>query len=425
MSIIRSIYRKAESYILSRADERTLSVAAESKRTNALSGQLQYESVNLMAQSLENLKMAVALATDPEEPDFSQLSEVYRNLLIDNHLGSVIDTRLLHAQRAPFKIVDEKGQENEELTDLFQRPWFEDFRRLTVFSRFQGRTLVELYELNDLGELEYIDEIPQGYFNAKKGIILKEPGAQTGWKYKEGLFEPHYLQVGKDRELGMLMQMAPAILAKKLGMGAWQDFIDKYGVPPLFITTDRSDPTRQKELLEAGLNFKRTNVLVGQGNEKFEVGQTGGVSKADTYDLLVLRINSEISKRVLGGTSLTDEKSFVGSAEIQYRLAKDRFESDKLLVKNVINMKLFPKLVHLSPVYGPLQNHYFEWDDENWEAKKEAAEMAVKLAQQFEVDPEWVEQQTGVPILGLKQTTGLKDTKGPTARYLKKKSFRH
>lgn len=345
---------------------------------------------------------AVSMATDRDNPQFSALSDLYKNMLLDNHLSSLIDSRILFCQRSPFKIVDEKGNENEDLTYLFERNWFEELVRLIMMSRFQGRTLIELFEVNELGELETVDEIPQSHFNVSKKIITKEDGDTDGWAYIDSIFENYYIQVGKDYDLGMLNQMAPAVLAKKLGMGAWQDYVDKFGVPPLFITTDRMDTNRLKELFEAGQNFKRNNFMVGQGNEKFEIGTTGGVSSSDTFDLLVDRINSEIAKRIIGGSGLSDEKAFVGSSEIQFKLAKDRFESDKLFVKNIVNSKVFPRLVKLSPVYAPLANHYFDWDAQEMMTKKEIADLAVLLGQVYEVDPEWVEQQTGVPIIGFR-----------------------
>lgn len=127
---------------------------------------------------------------------------------------------------------------------------------------------------------------------------------------------------------------------------------------PLFITTDREDDTRLQQLFEAAKNFKSNAFMVGRGQEKFEVGNTGN-GNPDNFDKLIERANSEISKRILGGTGLTDEKAYVGSSEIQYKLAKDRFDSDKLLLKNVINQQLFPRLMKISPVYAVLQNHYF------------------------------------------------------------------
>jgi hypothetical protein len=49
-----------------------------------------------------------------------------------------------------------------------------------------------------------------------------------------------------------------------------------------------------------------------------------------------------------------------------------------------------------------LSNHYFEWDNAEIRTSKETAELVNILGNQFEIDPEWVEQQTGVPILGQK-----------------------
>ncbi|RLZ08587.1 phage portal protein family protein [Faecalibacter macacae] len=404
MEFFKNIYQKAESYFLGRADESALRVAAVSKGGGiSTSSQINYEAENMMSKSLKDWQTAIMLATDREEPNFADLSSLYNNLLLDNHLSSVIDTRILFCQRSPFKIVDEKGNENEELSYLFERTWFDDFVRLVLMSRFQGRTLIEAFDLNEEGELKEVNEIKQGYFNVKKGIITKEIGDTKGWPYREGNLQPYYLQVGKDYDLGMLAQMAPAILAKKLGMGAWQDYVDKFGVPPLFITTDRIDNNRLKELYNAAINYKRNNFMIGQGNEKFEVGNTGGVSSSDTFDLLVERVNSEVSKRVLGGAGLTDEKSFVGSTEAQMKLANDRFESDKLLVKNIINGEFRQKLIKLSPIYAPMQNHYFEWDNQEAMSKADMADLINKMSQNYIIDPEWAEQQTGVPIIGVRE----------------------
>lgn len=404
MGIFDNIKNKMAAYFINNADERVLRVAAELKSPQKVSGRIIQNPETMMAKELRDWISAVAIATDRDDPQFGMLSDLYQNLLLDNHLSSLIDSRILYCQRSKFKIIDDKGNENKELTFLFERPWFEELIRLILLSRFQGRTLIEIFETNELGELETVDEIPQSHFSVRNKIIVKEEGDTNGWPYADGILSNYYLQVGKDYDLGMLAQMTPAILAKKLGFGAWQDYLDKFGVPPLFITTDRMDSNRLKELYEAGTNFKRNNFMIGQGNEKFEIGNTGGVSSSDTFDLIIERINSELAKRILGGSGLSDEKAYVGSSEIQFRLAKDRFESDKLLVKNILNSKVFPRLVKLSPVYKALEKHYFEWDNQESMTKMEIADLVVKLGQTFEIDPEWVEQETGVPILGFKQS---------------------
>lgn len=396
------IYNSVENAVINNASLGKLRVAMATK-DNAPSRSLERQAQTMQAQTLAQWKTAVQMATDPEEPDRSSLQTLYENLMLDNHLASVIDSRILFCQRSPFKIVNEKGEENLELSWLFERTWFEDFVRMTLLSRFHGNTLLELYDLDELTkELLNVNQIPMAHYNTKKGIILKTPGDQKGWPYKEGALMPYYVQVGKDDELGLLAQMAPIVLAKKLGLGSWLDYVEKYGVPSLFITTDREDDQRLNQLFEAASNFKSNGFMVGRGNEKFEIGKDTGGGNADNFDKLIERANTEISKRVLGGSGVTDEKSFVGSAEIQFRLTKDRFESDKLLVKNVINQQLFPRLLKISPVYSVLNGHYFDWDNSESYSAKEIAEIANILGTQFELDPEQISEKTGFKILGQK-----------------------
>lgn len=399
---LKQVYTSALNAALKRIPDNWLKVEMAT-RDKSPSKNLERQAETMQAQTLAEWKTAVQMATDPEEPDRSALQTLYSNLLLDNHLSSVIDSRILYCQRSPFKIVNEKGEENLELSWIFERTWFEDFVKFALMSRFYGNTLLELYDVDPItNELANVDAIPMAHYNTKKGIIMKSPGDQKGWPYKEGAYAPFYIQVGKDADLGLLTQMAPIVLAKKLGLGSWLDYVEKYGVPSLFITTDREDDNRLNQLFEAAQNFKSNGFMVGRGNEKFEVGKDTGGGNADNFDKLIERSNTEISKRVLGGSGVTDEKSFVGSSEIQFRLTKDRFESDKLLVKNVINQQLLPRLMKLSQVYAPLANHYFEWDNSETFSSKEIAEMANLLGSQFELDPEQISEKTGFKILGQK-----------------------
>lgn len=411
--MLKHLYKKAESFFLERANPQILRAVAELKnaRGGALSHTITHTAETISAKSLDDWKMAVLMANDQENPNKLFLYQLYENLKLDNHLVSVIESRILHSQRSNFKIVNDKGDENEELSKLFGRTWFEDFIYSALWHEYEGTKLLELFTLDANGELAEITEIPMSNFNTKKGIITKENGDENGWDYRKGKYANYYIQIGKDKELGVLSQMAPTILAKKLAMGAWLDFVEKYGIPPLFITTEREDDRRMNELWDMASNFKAANFMIGRGAEKFEIPNITTTNAQQVFDSLIERANSEISKRILGGTGLTDEKGFVGSVEIQYQLAKDRFESDKLFLKNLINQELIPRLIKLSPVYAPLENHSFEWDNaEVFDANK-LADLVVKLGTQFHIDPEYIERKTGIPILGVKEQGAISNIK--------------
>lgn len=417
------IYRIAEAFFLGNASYTQLnSLVASGKRSNTSmpSGLMNHSATMMRVEDLNSWKTALMLATDPDNPDKQNLKALYDNMKLDNHLGSVIETRISKTQQSPFKLEHKTTKErNEDAETLFKTLWFQDFIKFVLESKFEGTKLIELFQTDEEGKLSEITEIPQSHFNPKKGIILKEPGQPTGTDYKNGNLSNYYIQIGKDyKDLGTFALIAPIILAKKLGLGSWLDFIEKYGVPPLFVTTDREDDDRLLELFEMATNFKANNFMIGRGNEKFEIPNITSTNSQEAFDGLIKRADNEISKRFLGGTGLTDEKGFVGSVEIQFEFAQFRFTSDKLLVSYVVNEKLIPLLVKLSPVYSFLKDYRFEWDDEDEMTVDKLLKIVEKLGIYFDFDPEQIEQITGLKILGVKSATPAE----PTAPASKKKA---
>lgn len=386
--------------------EDRIQAAIKQPSSGPLSSVVEGQAVMMSAKTVEDWKLAVMAATDPDNPDWSLLFQLHDNMWLDDHLASVVESRILHTKSHPFKLVNDNDEENTELNWLLERPWFYDLIELALMSKFRGRKMLEMYEIHTdgdyIGELKTIAEIQQPYFNTKKGIIIKRSGDTTGFNYQEQPYKGFYVQIGKDMDLGMFTWMAPIVLAKKLGMGAWLDLIDKYGVPPLFINTDREDEGRLRQLFSAAMKFKRNNFMITRGNEKIEVPTMGGNSIAP-HESLQKRGDELISKRVLGGTGLTDEKGFVGSVEIQYKLAKDRFNSDKLFFEYFFNAEIKPRLVNLSPVYAGLKDHYFKWDNTEVLSVKELIDAIVNLGSLYDIDIEWVAKMTGIPVTGIKQ----------------------
>ena len=404
------IYRIAEAFFLGNASYTQLnSLVASGKRSNTSmpSGLMNHSATMMRVEDLNSWKTALMLATDPDNQDKQNLKALYDNMKLDNHLGSVLETRIAKTQQSPFKLSHKTSKErNEDAETLFKTLWFQEFIKIVLESKFEGTKLIELFQTDEEGKLSEITEIQQSHFNQKKGIILKEPGQPTGTDYKNGNLSNYYIQIGKDyKDLGTFALIAPIILAKKLGLGSWLDFIEKYGVPPLFVTTDREDDNRLLELFEMATNFKANNFMIGRGNEKFEIPNITSTNSQEAFDGLIKRADNEISKRFLGGTGLTDEKGFVGSVEIQFEFAQFRFTSDKLLVSYVVNEKLIPLLVKLSPVYSFLKDYRFEWDDEDEMTVDKLLKIVEKLGVYFDFDPEQIEQITGLKILGVKSAT--------------------
>jgi hypothetical protein len=375
------------------------------RRSTANRAEWKRQTDTLQAKEIKDWKMGVMAATDPDDPRRGNLMRFYQSLMLDNHLASVIDTRILRVQRSSFKLLDDNDNENYELKALLERPWFEDLIRLVLLSRFQGTTLIEMFDIDQqTQELASVEEIPQSNFIAQKGIVIKEEFDTKGVDYRTGALSNYYFQVGGDWNLGMFNQLAMIVLAKKLGLGSWMSYVDKYGVPAIFAITDRMDTGRRDELFEMMSAFRQNMFGVLQGNEKIEVLKTSDHNAHQVFLSLIDDVcNKEISKRVLGGTATTDEKSFVGSAEVQERVAQDRYEADKLLFKYVFNTQIRWRLAKISSVYADFSKYTLEWDNQETLNIKDYIDSIQRLSGAFEFDIEEIKARTGLPIVGEKQ----------------------
>lgn len=365
------------------------------------------QAVTLEKKEIKDWKLAIMSFTDPDNPRRGLLMRFYESLKLDLHLGSCLDQRILPIQCAKFKLINEKGEEDTEAHKLLEKPWFLELIRLIVKSTFEGTTLIELFEINEKGEIKEIAEIPQSNFLAHKGIVITEEMDDFGTSYKEGIYKNYYIQIGADASIGLLNQLAMIILAKKLGLGSWMSYIEKFGIPPIFITTDRMDRSRIDELFEMLTNFKSSFFAVLQGSEKIETQTNAAVDGYQSFKALHEVCDNAISKRLLGGTGTTDEKSFVGSAEVHERQLQMRNKVDKLLFKFYFNEEIKPRLVALSSVYAPLAKLTFDFDDKETLTLKETIELIKSLSQFYEFDIDELVKITGLPITAVKSAMGI------------------
>jgi hypothetical protein len=366
------------------------------------------KSKSLSVQTLKKWKDALTMAMLAENPNRAPLIALYESIRLDSHLSSLIESRVLKIMQSKFKIVDASGESNPELTKLFERPWFNSFIYHTIMAKFNGTTIVELWDVNsETMELAGVNLIPGENILPEKGLIVKENGDTTGYSYKEDPLKPYYIQIGKNKDLGLLKDVAPDVLSKKFALAAWNEFIEKYGIPPRWVTTDSYSETRENELADMMASMVSNHWAVLKGNEKIEVMNAQGAASFEIFDKVIERRNSEMTKRIMGqdGTTDANAKGTYGSLKVMQGVSDDRHESDKTDARYVINEELIWRLQQISPIYSVLKDHRFEWDDSKEMTAEELVDMLVKLSQAgFEVDIKFVSDKTGIPIVGLKAT---------------------
>lgn len=365
------------------------------------------KSKSLSVQTIKKWKDALTLAQLAENANRKPYIELCDSILLDSHLASVIESRVLKIKQSKFKLVDASGKSNAEISKLFEQPWFNSFIYHAIMAKFRGTTVVELWDLNpETMGLDNVNAIEQENILPLKGLIVKENGDETGYSYKEDPLKPYYIQIGKNKDLGILKDVAPDALTKKFAKASWAEFVEKYGIPPRWVTTDSYSESRENELADMMANMVSNHWAVLKGNEKIEVMNSSGASSYEIFDKLIDRMNSEMTKRILGqdGTTDANAKGTYGSLKVMQDVSDDRHDADKTDIKDLINAELLWRLQLISPVYGVLKNYTFDWDDSKEMTPAEIVEMVGKLSTAgFEVDTKFITDKTGIPIVGLKQ----------------------
>lgn len=364
---------------------------------------------------LDHWKKAISSATNPDNPNRLPYYDVLDKIKINAHLNSIIETRVQRAARSKFRIVDQNGETNDELTDLMTRMWFEDWFKVCVQHEFEGDMLIEVWDVDEeTGELDSIEIVPSRHVNWKKQIVVKKTGDNDGVSYVDNGMENYYIQLGNGRNLGQFKILAPPAIEVLYIQGAAMLFIEKYGIPYRWAKTDSDDEDRKEELGEALELMGPAGWAILQQDETIEHLSIEAGSY-EVFELAIKRKYSDMSKIVLGQDATSDNKDSkgtYGSLQVLQQIAEDRHMADKARILHLTNNELFPRLVLLSPVYAQLANHRFEWDESEELSVSAYVDLVSKLSTDWELDPDEITAKTGITILGRRQSNSDEDYLG-------------
>jgi hypothetical protein len=314
-----------------------------------------------------------------------------------------------------FCVVDKSGNEQEEKTKLLQSKWFRDFIDNALDSQYWGYSLIQFDSLID-DKFNDIDLVPRIYVKPEFSLVVPTWAAIAGINYTEQPYSDWCIGVGKKRDLGLLMKAVPLVLWKKNAIGAWSVYQDAYGVPlAVGKTNSRDEVTRAN--LENTLKSLSTGLsAVMDVDDTIELLETKKPDAHQVFDAMINRCNSELSKLILGQTATMDEKSFVGSAEVQERVLMQVGESDEFFILNVLNDQLIPFLNNLG----------FGLDSCKIQCKEDAdmplldkMKIDTELMKYYDLSPEYILETYGTEVTkkAVPADTGLNNFKNALAKY--------
>lgn len=326
-------------------------------------------------QDVLKWRNALSYAEQAQQPNRTELIRIYKDVVLDAHLSSIIQTRKINVTSKEFKLTDSKDEKDEEAQEFFNKTWFFDFLNYSLDSIFWGTTVIEFGKIDEKNGFKEVNRIPYEYVQPELSLIRRNQNSFEGFNYLKPPFNKYAIEVGNPYDLGLLNNAVPLVIWKKNALGAWSIRSDLFGMPIRVGKTDTRDDESREQMIQMLSNMDVAAWAVFDLDDEIQLIESSGSSGYEIYQNLTELTNKELSKLILGQTGTTDEKSFVGAAEVHERVGNSYTENDINFIKSVINDKLIPRLIQIGVIKEGVK---FDFDrSEN-----------LSLLQQFEVDKE-------------------------------------
>lgn len=296
-----------------------------------------------ISKDVGDYKTAVISAENWMNPQRYLLYQIYRNIEIDAHLTAVLQQRKNLTLSKSFRLVDAKGEEIKQDENILSQFWFRYFLDCALDSIAWGHSLIQLGDIKE-NRVTNIELIPRQFVKPELHIVAQTWTDITGNDYNESPFKEWCISVGDPHSFGLYMKAAPLIIWKQAAMGAWAEYQEVFGSPMRYLKTNVLDAATKASGIDMMENMGASTWAVIDTNDELIVSESSASDAFRVFDEMINRVNSEISKLFLGQTGTTDEKSFVGSAEVQERILETYEKNDEHFILHIVNSELLPRL---------------------------------------------------------------------------------
>lgn len=302
--------------------------------------------VNQIKAEIQTFKAARAIAEHPMRPDRRPLYAVYHDIIIDDQIITQLRVAYNTILRAPFQIVDAKGNIKKDAADLFRRPWFNSYLRSDVETEFYGHTLIEFNPEMQNSEFTDLVLLPRDQVRPEFGDILQTQNDSTGIPYRNNKDYPYTVELGEVGDLGLLQYCCIPAIRKKYSDTDWSIASEKFGMPFLVVRTQSRQDSEldAKEKMAAGFGANGYAILDDQ-DEIDLLERSGNANAHLVYFDRIKLADEQIAKIINGQNSTSDQKSYVGAAEVHERILNDFTFARMTRIQYNINFVLIPFLV--------------------------------------------------------------------------------
>lgn len=302
---------------------------------------------------------AMMMAKNPDHPQRLELYLLYDWAMLDAHLYSQIRTAHITIQRSAFE-VHKNGKLDEDLTELFKRPWFIQYLKHALDAEFWGYSLIEFDHRKENGEFTTIHLIEREHVRPETEEVLLRPYDQKGICYTDKPFNKWIIGIGDTNDLGLLELATREVIYKEYSRRDWSIRSEKFGMPYLVVKTSTTDEKELDDKAEMASEFGANGWTILADDDEYALVEPKNAAGHLIYKDMGETCDKNISKLINGQTSTSDEKSYTGAAEVHERLLNGYSYSRLRALQYHVNFILIPFLIE----HGyPLKDANFQFTD--------------------------------------------------------------
>lgn len=343
---------------------------------------------------IQKWRRALATATAPDYQRLYPLQDLYDNLKSDGHYAGNKRIRQAATLCTPFSIVNRvTGDAQDDKTKFFKQKWFYDFMRGVLDYPIKGYTLIELVEPSR----PRFKTLPRRNLIPTKQQILLKAQEDKGVEYTTALGRT-LIEVGEADDIGLMADICGQLIWKRNAQQSWAEYSEKFGMPLITATTNKTGDAEIARIRKMLATLGEAAQAVLPEGTHIDIKESSTGDAWQVYDKQIDRINSEISKALLGGTMVTDNGSSRSQSEVHERNLDDKIaEDDRRIVTFTVNDQLIPMLAAWGHDLNT-ETDEFRFDPSDELSLKEFWDVVSGITDKYDVPDEWISKKFGVPV---------------------------
>jgi len=377
------------------------------QKAQRIYAQLQKTTDALTRKDLANWRTAWQMAINVDNPNRVRLYDIYNDAIVDAHLSGCITQRTNMLLARPFTLIDrQKKEPDKEITHLLDQVWFTQLCRYCLESIYFGYSLVELgdptTDADGCISLTGVTLIPRKHVIPEyhRAVVNVNMDWHSGIDYKQPPYNRYLIEAGDPYDLGLLLKAALQTIPKKNMASFWDTFGEIFGMPMRIAKTTSRDPKTVQELNDMLTKGASSLSVITGADTDIQFVEAAKGDAFNVYDKRIDRANSELSKLIIGQTMTIEDGSSLSQSQTHLEVFENIIKSDAVLLRNIINNQLLPKLTALG---FPFAGYSFEWTDAKNYTPEQQIAYETMIADRFEVDAKYFIQKYNMPITGKKE----------------------